>query len=84
MIDVVIGWLCNWHMRNRTRRELSWLDDRLLVDLGIERSNIEEVANFHLQAAKEECRGTSLGALKEQQLRWVDSADTGQTRHFGR
>jgi uncharacterized protein YjiS (DUF1127 family) len=29
-----------WHMRNLTRRKLAMLDDRLLIDMGIERRSI--------------------------------------------
>ncbi len=40
----IIDWLYRFYIRQLTRRELTWLDDRLLADLGIERSHIDELA----------------------------------------
>lgn len=34
--------LRRWHLRNLTRRKLALLDDRLLADIGTERSGIDD------------------------------------------
>lgn len=46
MLNVIVGCLYRWHVRNLTIHELSWLDDRLLADLGIERNRIHEFARI--------------------------------------
>lgn len=40
-IDRVLGTLRQWHQRARTRRELAGLDDYLLRDIGVSRSQAQ-------------------------------------------
>lgn len=40
MFEPLTRRLRNWHIRNVTRRKLRMLDDRLLADIGTERSAI--------------------------------------------
>lgn len=40
MFEPLTSRLHAWHMRNVTKRKLSQLDDRLLIDMGIERGSI--------------------------------------------
>lgn len=40
MFEHITNRLRRWHRRNVTRRHLSWLDDRLLADIGTERGSI--------------------------------------------
>ncbi len=40
----IVAPIARWRMRNRTRLELSALDDSMLRDIGIERGQIEGIA----------------------------------------
>ncbi|WP_338720427.1 DUF1127 domain-containing protein [Devosia sp. XK-2] len=54
MFDAVVRWFYYWYMCIVTRRALSRLDDRMLADLGVERSRIDEFARICTQVAAKE------------------------------
>lgn len=42
MFKPITNRLRRWHLRNVTRRKLSLLDDRLLIDIGTRRSGLAD------------------------------------------
>lgn len=42
MFDILTQRLSKWRLRHTTRRQLAWLDDRLLADIGTTRESISD------------------------------------------